>query len=1013
MAHRSIPERRGFPLMSTTTLALWRLKRTGGMLFFTGLGLLAAVMLVCAIPLYSRVATTAGLRGVLTSSRDAATVTFHMATSDLRVNSVDWDTSLGGREARPAALYLDEPPQMFIPTQSLKLLSPQLPTSADTFSLLAAPIKNVPAHAKLLHGRFPRTTTDTSDPIEIAVTAATAASMRLSVGSTLQAALTGSIEAASTRHATARLPLHVVGIYMAEGSLGARDESNDVFWHGYPLDPITNLSSRPITTNYSALLSSDELLHLIDEIGGNGDFSKKVGTYGNFGGEFVPDQITDLYWYYQINTSRLDIVQLDDLITQLSNWQGNVSNDSNTTNMIDLSGATIPAPLQQTILEQYRARFEVTSIPVTILLLQVVALILFFITLMTDLLIERQEDTIAVLRSRGANKRQLFGAFFTQGVGLGLLALLVGPILAIVGVFLVSQHALTSQEQGALTIISRNPLAILSWMRGYALLAFSVSAAAMAFATSRAVGFNVPGRRREMARSTIRPLWQRLNLDLVTAVIALIGYVVSLYLTSLQGLDARTQELVISPLALIAPLFLLLAGVLVLLRLFPWLLHLGANMATRGRGVAAMLAFGQMSRAPRHSLRLLLLLTLTGAFALFALVFSASQVQHINDLADYQVGADFSGPLPTTDATVPLTQETSLVQHISGVLSATPGYASTAVTGGNNSLGIQLRAVDADTFAQTALWTSQDSSQSLASLMQQLVAQRSTVAQMNALPVIVDANTWNALNLTQGARFELHVTDPDGTDSGTISCIALADVQRIPTTASSGGVLLDYQSYAMLYSRVFHRSLPLNYLWVKTKDDATSVNTVRNALTTMQPLIQPLGDRRALVSQLSQDPLTLDLLGVLALGAATALLLALVGNLLASWLSARNRQTSFVVLRALGTSSQQVAGVLTWEQGIIYITAILLGIFFGALLAITAIPSLVFSTAPVNEIAGGGISTNDFYALQHLLPVRLAVSPSLAIDLLILIGICLLALLIMIRVVTRPEPGQILRLNED
>jgi hypothetical protein len=105
--------------------------------------------------------------------------------------------------------------------------------------------------------------------------------------------------------------------------------------------------------------------------------------------------------------------------------------------------------------------------------------------------------------------------------------------------------------------------------------------------------------------------------------------------------------------------------------------------------------------------------------------------------------------------------------------------------------------------------------------------------------------------------------------------------------------------------------------------------------------------------------------------------------------------------------------VLTWEQGIIYITAILLGIFFGALLAITAIPSLVFSTAPVNEIAGGGISTNDFYALQHLLPVRLAVSPSLAIGLLILIGICLLALLIMIRVVTRPEPGQILRLNED
>ncbi|HCI80091.1 MAG TPA: hypothetical protein DHW02_10425, partial [Ktedonobacter sp.] len=220
-------------------------------------------------------------------------------------------------------------------------------------------------------------------------------------------------------------------------------------------------------------------------------------------------------------------------------------------------------------------------------------------------------------------------------------------------------------------------------------------------------------------------------------------------------------------------------------------------------------------------------------------------------------------------------------------------------------------------------------------------------------------------------------------------------------------------SYATLYQREFHLYLPVNYLWVKTKDDTASVSHVRNVLTTTQPIITPLGDRRALVSQLSQDPLTLDLLGVLALGATTALLLALLGNLLASWLNARNRQTSFVVLRALGTSSQQVAGVLTWEQGITYITAVLLGILFGALLSATAIPSLIFSTAPVNGVVGEGISANDFYALQHLLPVRLALPPSLIIALLILISICMIALVMMVRIVTRPELGQMLRLNED
>lgn len=1009
MAHQSMRELGSLPLPPTTTLALWRVRRTWGMLLFTGLGMLAAVMLVCAVPLYSRVATTAGLRGVLTSNRDAATVTVHINTNDLLSSDVSQNTQQVVADAQPAAAYLEGPPEFIIPTQPLPLLSPKLQNPQDTLSLLGVPIGKVPTHARLLKGRFPQTT---SDDVEIALTPATASGMGLTVGSTLRIRLDGYVEnGRSIWNVQAKLPLHVVGIYTA-------DATNDVFWHGYSIDPITERGIPPLI-HYNALISNDELLHVIDEVGANGEFASKIGAKGPFSGQFVPNQMGDLYWYFQINSSRLDIVQLDDLIAQLSNWQNQFINDFNASpgmsvsESIDIYGAALSDPLQPSILEQYRSRIEVTRIPVTILLFQVAALILFFIALMTDLLIERQVDTIAVLSSRGANKRQIFGAFFTQGVGLGLIALLVGPILAIIGVYMASQHALTLQEQSSLNIISRNPFAILYWMRGYALLAFVVSVAAMAFATYRAVGFNVLGRRREMARTTTRPLWQRLNLDLVAAVIALTGYVVSLYLTSLTGLDARTQALVISPLALVAPIFLLLAGVLVLLRLFPWLLQIGANIATRGRGASAMLALGQMSRAPRQSLRLVLLLTLTSAFAIFALVFSASQGQRINDLANYQVGADFSGPLPTTDSTVPLAQETNIVQHIPGVLSATLGYASNAVTGGNNPLGIQLRAVDANTFAQTALWTSQDSSQSLDSLMQQLIAQRSRVAHLNALPIIVDAATWNTLNLSKGARFELHVTNPDDTGSGTITCIALDEVQRIPTTGSSGGILLDYQSYATLYQRVFHLYLPLNYLWVKSKDDAASVNSVRNILTTAQPIIHPLGDRRALVSQLSQDPLTLDLLGVLALGATTALLLALVGNLLASWLSARTRQTSFVVLRALGTSSQQVAGVLTWEQGITYITALLLGILFGVLLAATAIPSLIFSTAPVNGIASEGISISDFYALQHLLPVRLAVPPSLAIGLLILIVICLVALMMMVRVVTRPELGQMLRLNED
>ena len=203
-----------------------------------------------------------------------------------------------------------------------------------------------------------------------------------------------------------------------------------------------------------------------------------------------------------------------------------------------------------------------------------------------------------------------------------------------------------------------------------------------------------------------------------------------------------------------------------------------------------------------------------------------------------------------------------------------------------------------------------------------------------------------------------------------------------------------------------------NYVWLHTSDDASAIANVRNALTKNDPQVNPLLDRRALVDSLNSDPLTLDLLGELALGASTALLLALLGNLLASWLSARNRLTNFAILRALGTSPAQVASVLTWEQGIIYITALVLGILFGTLLSFITILALVFSSVPTNGPTSG-TNNGEFYALQHILPVHIVVPLSLIIALVVLVGICLVTLSMMVRVVTQPELSQALRLNED
>src|SRR5262249_9643698 len=159
-------------------------------------------------------------------------------------------------------------------------------------------------------------------------------------------------------------------------------------------------------------------------------------------------------------------------------------------------------------------------------------------------------------------------------------------------------------------------------LRWYALLAAVAAVIAMILSTRRAAGLNVLALRRESARAHGKPLWQRLNLDLIFAVIAVTGY--ALYTLAVSRVDPRVR-VYLSPLALVAPIFLLLAISLVFLRFYPQVLRLAAFLAGKRRRAPAMLALAQMARAPRQASRMTLLLALATAFAIFTLIFTASQ----------------------------------------------------------------------------------------------------------------------------------------------------------------------------------------------------------------------------------------------------------------------------------------------------------------------------------------------------------------------------------------------------
>jgi ABC-type antimicrobial peptide transport system permease subunit len=118
-------------------------------------------------------------------------------------------------------------------------------------------------------------------------------------------------------------------------------------------------------------------------------------------------------------------------------------------------------------------------------------------------------------------------------------------------------------------------------------------------------------------------------------------------------------------------------------------------------------------------------------------------------------------------------------------------------------------------------------------------------------------------------------------------------------------------------------------------------------------------------------------------------------------------------MRALGSTPRQIAGVIGLEQGIIYTTAIILGIIFGLLFSLIVLPTFIFTTI-VASASQGQVTTGEFYVVQNVPPIQLIVPYlSLMISLAVLLAICAIALGIMVRIASRPSIGQALRLNED
>ncbi|UCD09428.1 MAG: ABC transporter permease, partial [Dehalococcoidales bacterium] len=158
---------------------------------------------------------------------------------------------------------------------------------------------------------------------------------------------------------------------------------------------------------------------------------------------------------------------------------------------------------------------------------------------------------------------------------------------------------------------------------------------------------------------------------------------------------------------------------------------------------------------------------------------------------------------------------------------------------------------------------------------------------------------------------------------------------------SEGFVIANIDRLFDARNRQIGSSIYPNEVWLDIPDDSTQRNAVLDSIRGTTLSAKNIYDREAMIADMKDDPLAgAAWKGVLLIALLGVVLISSLGFLVYSYLSARARQLDFAVLRAIGFSRRQIFGLLTFEQLVIVVFGLVLGIITGERLSTIMMPFL-------------------------------------------------------------------------
>jgi len=962
--------------LATLHLARLRLSRNAALLGVVGLGIVLAVVLMCTVPLYTTLIGDIQLHQAIAASGPIATNVQVNAHSDeiSQQLHVDASTTMSTLEQR----YLD--PIVHRPSLSYATSDEMLQVGAGATTY--DPARSSTPHVRLYGvdmGGIASGIQLSAGTLPVASGSAQALiSLDMANQEHLQPGDTISITEFGTH--TQRLTLTVSGIYSSQ-------LHQDSFWNGLDLRP--GMSSGAAL--YPVLISKQVFFHQLPAF-------RSVGM--------------DQRWVYYTDAADINLNNMSAVGQQLDDFQSQVN--GNLVTIAGISQVTVLGTLAQTI-HSIESQQSLLSLPLFIVVAQIIGLALLFVSAMSGLLVETQSQDIATLKSRGASAIQLLSTFLFQGVAVSLVALIIGPVfagalsVALVRWFVPSSTLVGAGMSADYAAQFQQPVRIL--LPG--LIGAALGVAVIALAALRSSRMDVLAFRREQGRASRIPFWKRYYIDLALVMLCFAGYL------ELNQFGSATSRLTVgvsdaSLLQLATPALLLLAGSLLVLRLLPVAARIGSRTFARRRGLAPLLAFSQVERNPGRYTSMTLLLVLSVGLGLFALAFDASLTRNVTDRTAYAVGADIRTVQTAAEGNARGTDIGNLIARQPGVAAVSAAYrtqASSMLDQGNQT--VDILAIDPNTFAAAAgvtSWRNDYAALPLSDLLAQMkehaISRSST--QATAVWAVVSSQFASEMQLKTGDNFVLQLNDiPFQPQTFTVGAVVRDFPTLYPARAPGSFIVLDSTDlFAVLTAAQGSHGgdtslIGPNEYWIKTTPTANTSALVRTLASSSFDTQQVLSLAAARLTA-SSNPTSAGMRGLLLIGAVIAAALAIVGSLVQSMLATQKRALQFAVLRTVGMTNGQLTGILLGEQVVMYLFGLVGGTALGLLLVTATLPFLQFSDMTVDPAKLGTP------------PYQVALEPgTLLLFYAALVVAFMLALAIAARHATKLGLGRALRVGED